>query len=108
MLVGEPGFWPLFGGGCIALCKCLFCDFITDLSFLSRDRCFFRFGSIGALSVSFRLFCFRSDVWSSLFTVIFLDASLCSGWCEYGASVGYSDVIVFVGLGWEVGNDWFF
>ena len=47
-------------------------------------------------------------MWSSLFTVIFLDAGLCSGWCEYGASVGYSDVTVFVGLGWEVGNDWFF
>ena len=108
MLVGEPGFWPLFGGGCIVLCKCLFCDFITDLSFLSRDRCFFRFGSIGAFSVSFRLFCFRSDVWALLFSVIFLDAGLCSGWYEYGARVGYSDVTVFAGLGWEVGNDWFF
>ena len=82
--------------------------FITDLSFLSRDRCFFRFGSIGALSVSSGLFCFRSDVWSSLLVVMFLDAGLCSGWYEYGARVGYSDVTVFAGLGWEVGNDWFF
>ena len=80
---------------------------MTDLSFLSRDRCFFRFGSIGALSVSFWLFCFGIDAWSSLF-VIFLDVGLCSGWYEYGVSVGYNDVTVFVGLGWEVGNDWFF
>ena len=108
VLVGEFGFRLLFGGGCIALCKCLFCDFMTDLSFLSRDRCFFRFGSIGALSVSSRLFCFRSDVWSSLLAVMFLDAGLCSGWYEYGARVGYSDVTVFAGLGWEVGNDCFF
>ena len=78
MDVGGFGFWLLSGGGCTALCKSLFCDFMTDLSFLSRDRCFFRLGSIGALSVSFWLFCFRADVWLLSFEV-FLDVGLCSG-----------------------------
>ena len=40
--------------------------------------------------------------------MIFLEVGLCSGWCEYGANVGYNDVIVFIGLGGMMGSDCFF